>query len=132
MIHPTSCRDMILTLFSFGFSWVLYTFVFFGLTRILPGFHSPFFQSTFTIGFLIGFINALIIKSARVMALAVPFGLLYVLIFVIDVGLIFGTNNMQIGYYITGHKGPVIAAAVLAFVAFATEFIKDKFRADVI
>ena len=122
---------MILTLFSFGLSWAIFAFTFFGLARVLPGFHSSYIQSTFTIGFTVGFVNALVIKSARVMDFEVPFGLLYVLIGFLDYMLILATNNSQIGYYITGHKSAFIAAVVLAVVAFLIEFVKEKFRADV-
>ncbi len=122
---------MILTLFSFGLTWAVLAFTFFGMAKLLPGFHSSYIQSTFTVGFLVGFIDALIIKSARVMDFEVPFGLLYVLIGGVDFLLIMATNNSQIGYYIMGHKSPFIASVVLAFVAFITEFIKEKFRADV-
>lgn len=122
---------MILTLFSFGLSWAIYAFTFFGLASILPGFHSPYPQSTFTIGFAVGFINAVIIKGARVMAFEVPLGLLYFLILALDYLMIVSTSNMEIGYYVTGHKSPLIASTVLAVVAFLTEFIKEKFRADV-
>ncbi len=122
---------MILTLFSFGLTWVVLAFTFFGMAKLLPGFHSSYIQSTFTVGFMVGFIDALIIKSSRVMDFEVPFGLLYLLIGGIDFLLIMATNNSQIGYYIMGHKSPFIASIVLAFVAFLTEFIKEKFRADV-
>ena len=131
MIHPNNCQTMILTLFSFGLSWAIYAFTFFAMARMLPAFHSPYLQSTFTIGFIIGFVDALIIKSARVMAFEVPMVLLSILIMGADFLLIMATNNMQIGYYITGHKGPAIAAVVLGVVAFVTEFVKEKFRADV-
>ncbi len=122
---------MILTLFSFGLNWAILAFTFFGMASILPGFHSPYVQSTFTIAFLIGFLDALIIKAARVMAFEVPTGLLYFIIFVADYLLIQATSNGPIGYYVTGHKSATIAAAVLAVVAFLTEFVKEKFRADV-
>ncbi len=121
---------MILTLFSFGLSWVIFAFTFFALANVLSGFHSSYMQSTFTIGFIIGFVNALIIKSARVMDFQVPAGLLYVLIAIADFLLILATTNTQIGYYVTGHKSAVIASIVLALVAFLTEFVKEKFRAD--
>ena len=122
---------MILTLFSFGFSWVILAFTFFGMAKLLPGFHSSYIQSTFTIGFIIGFVDALIIKSSRVMDFEVPFGLLYVLIAGVDFLLIMATNNSQIGYYIMGHKSPFIASIVLGAMAFLIEFVKEKFRADV-
>ncbi len=130
MIQPNACTTMILTLFSFGFTWAVLAFTFTGLASELSGFHSSYIQSTFTIGFLIGFIDALIIKSSRVMAFVVPFGLLYVLIGFLDYVLIKATSNGPIGYYVTGHKSAVIASVVLAFVAFLTEFVKEKFRAD--
>ena len=121
---------MILTLFSFGLSWAIFAFTFFILASHLSGFHSAYMQSTSTIGFMVGFINALIIKMARVMAFDVPAGLLYFIIFAADFLLIEGTSQSQIGYYVTGHKSATIAAAVLAVVAFTTEFVKEKFRAD--
>lgn len=121
---------MILTLFSFGLSWAIFAFTFFILASHLSGFHSAYMQSTFTIGFMVGFINALIIKMARVMAFDVPAGLLYFIIFAADFLVIEGTSQSQIGYYVTGHKSATIAAAVLAVVAFTTEFVKEKFRAD--
>ncbi len=121
---------MILTLFSFGLNWAIFAFTFFIMARLLPGFHSSYIQSTFTIGFLVGFINALIIKAARVMAFEVPKGLLYFIILVASYLLIMATNQVPIGYYITGRKSPFIASVVLALVAFLTEFIKEKFRAD--
>ena len=121
---------MILTLFSFGLNWAIFAFTFFGLASVLPGFHSAYIQSTFSIAFTLGFIDALIIKAARVMAFDVHPALLYSLIFVLDFLLILATSNAPIGYYVTGHKSPLIAAAVLAVVAYLTEFIKDKFRAD--
>ena len=122
---------MILPLFSFGLTWVLLAFTFFGLTRVLSGFHSPYMQSTFTIGFIIAFIDAVIIKAARVMAFEVPTGLLYVIVAAADYLLIQATSNTQIGYYVTGHKSATIAAVVLAVAAFIIEFVKEKFRADV-
>ncbi len=122
---------MILTLFSFGLSWAIYAFTFFLLATHLSGFHSPYLQSTFTIGFVVGFVDALIIKMARVMDFEVPMGLLYVLILILDYLLIQATSNSQIGYYVTGHKSAVIASVGLAIVAFITEFVKEKFRADV-
>ena len=121
---------MILTLFSFGLTWAILAFTFFGLASFLSGFHSPYIQSTFTVAFLIGFIDALIIKAARVMAFDVPAWLLYGIIAGADYLLILATSNTQIGYYVTGHKSATIAAAVLATVAFVTEFVKEKFRAD--
>ncbi len=122
---------MILTLFSFGLSWAVYAFTFFLLATHLSGFHSPYLQSTFTIGFIVGFLNAFIIKMARVMDFELPVGLLYVLILILDYLLIQATSNAQIGYYVTGHKSAVIASVGLAIVAYITEFIKEKFRADI-
>ncbi len=122
---------MILTLFSFGLTWAILAFTFFGLARVLSGFHSPYIQSTFHVGFIIGFIDAAIIKAARVMAFEAPAGLLYVLIFIVDYLLIQASSNSQIGYYVTGHKSATIAAAVLAVVAFVVEFVKEKLRTDV-
>ncbi len=122
---------MILTLFSFGLSWAILAFTFFGLASILPGFHSAYIQSTFTVGFAIGFIDALIVKAARVMAFEVPAGLLYLLILGANFLMIEATSNSQIGYYVMGRKDPLIAATVMAVVAFLTEFVKEKFRADV-
>ncbi len=121
---------MILTLFSFGLNWAILAFTFFGCTKLLSGFHSPYVQSTFTIAFLIAFIDAIVIKAARVMDFRVPAGLLYLLIAGLTYLMIQGTSNMQIGYYVTGHKSATIAAVVIAVVAFLTEFIKEKFRAD--
>ncbi len=121
---------MILTLFSFGVTWVVLAFTFFGLAKELSGFHSSYVQSIFHVGFTIAFIDAVIIKAARVMAFEVPVGLLYVLIFVADYLLIQATSNSQIGYYVTGHKSATIAAFVIAVVAFAIEFVKEKIRAD--
>ena len=122
---------MILTLFSFGLNWAILAFTFFAMASALPGFHSPYIQSTFTIAFLIGFLDALIIKAARVMAFEVPTGLLYFIIFVADYLLIQATSNIAIGYYVTGRKSAFIASVVIAVVAFVTEFVKEKFRADV-
>jgi uncharacterized membrane protein YvlD (DUF360 family) len=121
---------MILTLFSFGLSWAILAFTFFGLASVLPGFHSAYIQSTFSVGFAIGFIDALIVKSERVMAFEVPAGILYLLILIADFLMIEATSNSQIGYYVMGRKSPLIAATVLAAVAFLVEFIKGKFRAD--
>ena len=114
---------MILTLFSFGLNWAIFALTFFLMASILPGFHSPYPQSTFTVGFIIGLLDAIIIKAVRVMAFEVPAWLLYLIIFVADYLLIQATSNSQIGYYVTGHKGAVIASAVIAVVAFVTEFI---------
>ena len=122
---------MILTLFSFGISWAIYAFAFFILASHLSGFHSSYMQSTFLIGFTVGFVNALIIKSARVMAFEVPMGLLYLLIAGVDFLLIMATSNFPLGYYVTGHKSAVIVSVALAVIAFITEFVKEKFRADV-
>ncbi len=122
---------MILTLFSFGLSWAIYALTFFLLATHLSGFHSPYLQSTFSIGFLVGFLNALIIKMARVMDFEIPMGLLYALILVLDYLLIQATSNAEIGYYVTGHKSALIASVSLAVVAFITEFVKEKFRADI-
>ncbi len=121
---------MILTLFSFGLNWAILAFTFFGCTRVLSGFHSPYVQSTFTIAFLIAFIDAVIIKAARVMDFRMPVGLLYVFMAGLNYLMIQGTSNMQIGYYVTGHKGATIAAIVMAVVAYLIEFVKEKFRAD--
>ena len=121
---------MILTLFSFGLSWAIFAFAFFILASHLSGFHSAYMQSTFSIGFAVGFVNALIIKAARVMAFDVPAVLLYGIIFVADFLLIEATSNTVIGYYVTGRQSAVIASAVLAVLAFVTEFVKEKFRAD--
>ena len=121
---------MILTLFSFGLNWAILAFTFFGCTRVLSGFHSPYVQSTFTIAFLIAFIDAVIIKAARVMDFRMPAGLLYVFMAGLNYLMIQGTSNMQIGYYVTGHKGATIAAIVMAVVAYLIEFVKEKFRAD--
>ena len=122
---------MTLTLFSFGFSWAIYAFTFFVMARILPGFHSPYIQSTFTVAFIIGFVNALIIKAVRVMAFELPMAALAVAILGLDYLMIMGTNHSQIGYYITGHKSTLIAATALGVVAFITEIVKEYFRADV-
>lgn len=130
MIPGTPTAFMILTLFSFGLTWAILAFTFFGLATTLSGFHSPYPQSTFTIAFIIGFIDASIIKASRVMAFDVPAWLLYALVAVADYLLIQATSNTQIGYYVTGHKSATIAAVVLAIVAFVTEFVKEKFRAD--
>lgn len=126
----TTTETMIFSLFSFGLNWAIFAFTFFGLASVLPGFHSAYIQSTFSIAFAIGFVNALIIKAARVMAFEVHPALLYGIIFGLDFLLILVTSNAPIGYYVTGHKSPFIAALVLALVGFVTEFIKEKFRAD--
>ena len=64
------------------------------------------------------------------MAFEVPAGILYLLILIADFLMIEATSNSQIGYYVMGRKSPLIAATVLAAVAFLVEFIKGKFRAD--
>ena len=112
---------MILTLFSFGLSWFVLALVFFWLTHLLPGFHSVYFQTVLGVGFLIGFFDAVIAKAALTMGFR-PFNpIVYLIIAATDYILMQMTSNLSMGYYLTGHKGTVLAAIALAVVAFVVE-----------
>jgi hypothetical protein len=121
---------MILTLFSFGLSWVVLALVFFWLTHLLPGFHSVYFQTVLGVGFLIGFFDAVIAKAALTMGFR-PFNpLVYLIIAATDYVLMQLTSNISMGYYLTGHRGTALAAIALAGVAFVIEMGTDRVLKD--
>jgi hypothetical protein len=122
---------MIITLFTFGLSWALYAFVFYGMTLVMPQFHSSYTQATFTVAFTIGFLDAGFLKAMRVMNFKVPALFLLPLSIVINYLLILGTNNSAETYYVTGHKAPLTVALVLAAVMVSFELGKEKFFSDV-
>ena len=122
---------MITTLFVFGLSWALYAFVFYGMTLVMPQFHSTYTQETFTVAFIIAFFDAAMLKAIRVMNFKMHQVLLLVLSFVINYVLIAGTRNFGETYYVTGHKGPAIVALVLACAMLVFELGKEKLFADV-
>ena len=122
---------MITTLFVFGLSWALYAFVFYGMTLVLPQFHSAYTQETFSIAFLIAFFDAALLKAIRVMNFKMHPALLLLLSLVVNYLLISGTSNFGQTYYVTGHKAPVIVAIVLACTMVLFELGKEKFFADV-
>jgi hypothetical protein len=123
---------MILRLIFFSISWAAYTLTFFGLASTLSGFHSAYIQSTFTIALEIGFMNALVILLARLIFPKISLVVFPLLILLLDFFLIQSTTEQQIGYYITGHKSTAIATVVLAAVALAVEFIKERVIIDVV
>jgi hypothetical protein len=122
---------MIISLFTFGLSWAVYAFVFYGMTLVMPQFHSSYSQETFTVAFFIGFLDAAFLKAIRVMNFKVHPVLLVVISAVINYLLIRGTSSMGDTYYVTGHKAPTIVACVMAVAMFAFEFGKEKFFSDV-
>ena len=122
---------MIITLFTFGLSWAFYAFVFYGMTLVMPQFHSSYSQATFTIAFLIGFMDAAFLKAVRVMNFRIHPVLLLILSMVINYVLIRGTNGGADTYYVTGHKAPTIVALVLACAMVFFELGKEKFFSDV-
>ena len=122
---------MIITLFTFGLSWALYAFVFYGMTLVMPQFHSIYSQATFTVAFTIGFFDAGFLKAMRVMNFKVHPLLLLILSIIINFVLILGTSGTQETYYVTGHKAPTIVAVVLGVTMVAFEFTKEKFFSDV-
>ncbi|HEY0785536.1 MAG TPA: hypothetical protein VGD62_06665 [Acidobacteriaceae bacterium] len=118
---------MIISLFSFGMNWALYTFTFYGLTLIMHQFHSAYSESTFKIAFLIGLVDAIFLKLVRMCSFNVNAILLFVLCAGLNYMLIRGTSGLAQTYYVTGHMAPTIAAIVLAFVMLAFNMFKAKF-----
>jgi uncharacterized membrane protein YvlD (DUF360 family) len=122
---------MILRLIFFSISWAVYALTFFALASTLGGFHSAYVQSTFTIALQVGFVNVLLIVIARFIYAKVPIPVLALIVLLADYPLIQSTTDGAIGYYVTGHKAATIASVVLAIVAWLTEFVKDRIRADI-
>jgi hypothetical protein len=122
---------MIITLFTFGLSWAVYAFVFYGMTLVTPAFHSSYTQETFTIAFTIAFLDAAFLKAIRIMNFKVHPILLFLMAWVINYLLIQGTSGFGDTYYVTGHKGPVIVATVMASTMVIFEMGKEKFFSDV-
>lgn len=121
---------MIISLFTFGISWGLYAFAFYAITRVLPQFHSSYRESTFTVAFTLGFLQAAFLKGIRVMNFKVHPIVLFIVSMLFNVLLILATSGMADTYYVTGHKGPVIAASLLALLMVLFELIKVKFFSD--
>lgn len=121
---------MMITLFTFGLSWALYAFVFYGMTLVMPQFHSIYTQATFSIAFLIGFLDTLFLKAIRVMNFKIHPVLLLILSVVLNYVLIRGTSGAAETYYVTGHKAPTIVAIVLSLTMVLFEFTKVKFFSD--
>ncbi len=126
-----STLDMITTLFVFGLSWALYAFVFYGMTLVMPSFHSSYVQETFAVAFTIGFLDAAFLKAMRVMNFKIPTIPLLMVSVLINYLLIVGTNGFGETYYITGHKGSVITATVLGCTMVLFELGKEKLFSDV-
>jgi K+ transporter len=122
---------MIITLFTFGLSWAFYAFVFYGMTLVMPQFHSSYPQATFTIAFSIGFFDAGFLKALRLMNFKIHPVLLLALSVVINYVLIRGTNGAAETYFVEGHKAPLIVACVMAVAMFTFELGKEKFFSDV-
>ena len=118
---------MIISLFTFGLSWALYALVFYGLTQVMSQFHSAYSQSTFSIAFLIGFLDAAFLKAMRYLNFKIPLPMLVIVSWLINFLLILGTSGGADTYYVTGHKAPLIAGLVLAVVMSAFELTKVKF-----
>ena len=122
---------MITTLFVFGLSWALYAFVFYGMTLVMPQFHSAYTQEIFTVAFTIAFFDAAMLKAIRVMNFKLHPVLLLALSFVVNYLLISATSNFGETYYVTGHKGPAVVAVVLACTMVLFELGKEKFFSDI-
>lgn len=122
---------MILRLIFFSISWAVYTLTFLGLASALTGIHSAYVQSTFNIALRVGFVNALLVVVVRLIYSKAPVTLLALVILAADYPLIQSTSDAAIGYYVTGHKAAVVSAVVLSAIAWLTEFVKDRIRADV-
>ncbi len=122
---------MIISLFTFAISWGLYAFSFYGLTRIFHNqFHSSYSESTFTIAFLIGFLDAAFLKALRVMNFKTSPFVLFLASAGINILLIFATSGGAETYYVTGHKAPVLSGLILAAVMVVFEVSKIKFFSD--
>jgi hypothetical protein len=93
----------------------------------MPQFHSDYSQSTFTVAFLIGFLDAAFLKAIRVMHFHVNLALLFFLSLAINILLVFGTNHGADSYYVTGHKAPVIAGTLIAVMMIGFETVRTKF-----
>jgi hypothetical protein len=122
---------MIITLFTFGISWAVYAFIFYGMTLVTPAFHSSYTQETFSIAFLIAFLDAAFLKAIRVMNFKIHPVLLFLIAWGINYLLILGTSGFGDTYYVTGHKGPVIVSTVMAFSMVLFEMGKERFFSDV-
>jgi hypothetical protein len=122
---------MIITLFTFGISWAFYAFVFYGMTLVMPQFHSAYTQETFTVAFLIGFLDASFLKAMRVMNFKIHPIFLFILSVFINYILIRGTSGFGDSYYVTGHKAPTIVATVVGTTMVLFEMGKEKFFTDV-
>jgi hypothetical protein len=126
-----STLHMIITLFTFGISWAVYAFIFYGMTLVTPAFHSSYTQETFSIAFLIAFLDAAFLKAIRVMNFKIHPVLLFLMGWGINYMLIEGTSGFGDTYYVTGHKGPVIVATVMGCSMVLFEMGKEKFFSDV-
>jgi uncharacterized membrane protein YvlD (DUF360 family) len=112
---------MILTLFSFGASWLILALAFFGLTHVLPGFHSVYFQTVLGVGLFIGLSDVVIARMATLLGFRPLNPVLYLIIGITDYILIQMTPDIAMGYYIPGHEGTLLAAVVLSCLAFVVE-----------
>jgi uncharacterized membrane protein YvlD (DUF360 family) len=122
---------MIITLFSFGLSWAVYAFVFYGMTLVTPAFHSTYSQEVFSVAFTIGFLEAAFLKSIRVMNFKIhPIGL-FILSAALNYLLIRLTSGFGDTYYVSGHKGAILVSVVLAVTMLLFEIVKDKFFSDI-
>jgi len=126
-----STLHMIITLFTFGISWAFYAFIFYGMTLVTPAFHSSYTQETFSIAFLIAFLDTALLKAIRVMNFKINPVLLFLMGCGINYMLIEGTSGFGDTYYVTGHKGPVIVATVMGGSMVLFELGKEKFFSDV-
>lgn len=119
---------MILSIFSFGFTWALIAMAFVGLAHLLPGFHTNYSQLVFGAGFRLGFVDALLLKGAEMVGLRVFNPLIYLVFFAIDWVLVLLANHPERGFYINGRWTPIITAAVLTALAVVNEMIKEWYR----
>lgn len=119
-----------LSVLSFGLSWLVYALTFFASANVLPGFHSSYSQSTFKVAFNVGLANALLIKGVRLSRLPIPVVLVCLVCVGLDFLIIRSSSEAVMGFVVSGYRGPIWASVILGVVACVLEFIKDRFRAD--
>jgi hypothetical protein len=121
-----------ISLISFGVSWLVYALVFAAIALSLPQyFHSTYREVIFQVGFLIGFVDTLIMRVVR----AANFKLHWIGLILLATGitwalLVMSDNSVQ-DYSITGNLVPFITALVLGIFVVGFETLKNRVISNV-
>jgi hypothetical protein len=122
---------MMISVFSFGLSWIAYAFVFYGITMFLPQFHSTYHETIFKVGFTLGFFDAGMLRLARIANFRLNWIGLFVVTALVNWALIMMTNNTSADYDITGKSAPIIAALALTAFVIPFDALKNRVLSDV-